>query len=97
MGYTALQEHMLRADSCARACMNRCLSQQSGASSGIWASATAHIPYDQVSEENDEPIFIDEAHRGSYCVVVDPLDGSSNIDCGVRCTILKSCAIPGPV
>lgn len=39
---------------------------------------------EQVSEENDDPIFIDEAHRGSYCVVFDPLDGSSNIDCGVR-------------
>ena len=38
----------------------------------------------QVSEENDDPIFIDEAHRGDYCVVFDPLDGSSNIDCGVR-------------
>ena len=41
--------------------------------------------HEQVSEENDDPIFIDEAHRGSYCVVFDPLDGSSNIDCGVRC------------
>jgi len=51
----------------------------------MWASASAHVPYDQVSEENDDPIFIDEAHRGSYCVVFDPLDGSSNIDCGVRC------------
>ncbi|KAK9829434.1 hypothetical protein WJX72_005853 [[Myrmecia] bisecta] len=36
-----------------------------------------------VSEENDDPIFIDEQHRGNYCVVFDPLDGSSNIDCGV--------------
>lgn len=36
-----------------------------------------------VSEENDDPIIIDEAHRGGYCVVFDPLDGSSNIDCGV--------------
>ena len=50
------------------------------------ASAKAYGPYAQVSEENDEPIFIDDAHRGSYCVVFDPLDGSSNIDCGVRCT-----------
>ena len=39
----------------------------------------------KVSEENDDPILIDEAHRGDYCVVFDPLDGSSNIDCGVRC------------
>lgn len=36
-----------------------------------------------VSEEEDEPIFIEPAHRGSYCVVFDPLDGSSNIECGV--------------
>jgi len=37
-----------------------------------------------VSEENDDPIFIDTAHRGRYCVVFDPLDGSSNIDAGVN-------------
>ena len=37
-----------------------------------------------VSEENEEPIFIDTAHRGRYCVVFDPLDGSSNIDAGVN-------------
>ncbi|KAI5481906.1 mitogen-activated protein kinase kinase kinase 13 [Pseudohyphozyma bogoriensis] len=37
-----------------------------------------------ISEENDDPIFIDTAHRGKYCVVFDPLDGSSNIDAGVN-------------
>jgi len=36
-----------------------------------------------VSEENDDPIIVEEAYRGEYCVVMDPLDGSSNIDCGV--------------
>lgn len=36
-----------------------------------------------VTEEEDEPIFIEEGQRGDYCVVFDPLDGSSNIDCGV--------------
>eukprot|EP00271_Cylindrocystis_brebissonii_P011463 TRINITY_DN291_c0_g1_i1.p1 TRINITY_DN291_c0_g1~~TRINITY_DN291_c0_g1_i1.p1 ORF type:complete len:316 (-),score=55.93 TRINITY_DN291_c0_g1_i1:1219-2166(-) len=36
-----------------------------------------------VSEEVDEPIFVEEKLRGRYCVVFDPLDGSSNIDCGV--------------
>eukprot|EP00850_Spirogloea_muscicola_P022215 SM000283S10687 [mRNA] locus=s283:9987:12933:+ [translate_table: standard] len=36
-----------------------------------------------VSEEIDEPIFVPAAKRGRYCVVFDPLDGSSNIDCGV--------------
>ncbi|KAI8611675.1 fructose-1,6-bisphosphatase class 1/Sedoheputulose-1,7-bisphosphatase [Chytriomyces sp. MP71] len=45
-----------------------------------------------VSEENEEvgfvfarferAIFVD-SERGHYCVVFDPLDGSSNIDCGV--------------
>jgi fructose-1,6-bisphosphatase I len=34
-----------------------------------------------VSEENDDPIKVDG--DGHYCVVFDPLDGSSNIDCGV--------------
>lgn len=28
-------------------------------------------------------MIIEEAYRGQYCVVMDPLDGSSNIDCGV--------------
>jgi hypothetical protein len=37
----------------------------------------------QVTEEEDEPIFIEEPFRGDYAVVFDPLDGSSNIDCGV--------------
>ncbi|KAJ3214890.1 Fructose-1,6-bisphosphatase [Dinochytrium kinnereticum] len=38
-----------------------------------------------VSEENDEAIFVktDEKSGANYCVVFDPLDGSSNIDCGV--------------
>ncbi|KAJ3030496.1 UNVERIFIED_CONTAM: hypothetical protein HDU68_008784 [Siphonaria sp. JEL0065] len=35
-----------------------------------------------VSEENDEAIFV-QSERGHYVVVFDPLDGSSNIDCGV--------------
>ncbi|ORX99988.1 inositol phosphatase [Basidiobolus meristosporus CBS 931.73] len=37
-----------------------------------------------VSEENEEAIFVQDKNlRGNYCVVFDPLDGSSNIDCGV--------------
>lgn len=36
-----------------------------------------------VSEEVDEPIFIEGEQSGKYCVVFDPLDGSSNIDCNV--------------
>ncbi|KAH8117596.1 inositol phosphatase [Phellopilus nigrolimitatus] len=37
-----------------------------------------------VSEELDDAIIIDERFRGRYCVVFDPLDGSSNIDAGVN-------------
>ncbi|KAJ3160009.1 hypothetical protein HDU86_001274 [Geranomyces michiganensis] len=36
-----------------------------------------------VSEEDDEAIFVEDSKRGHYCVCFDPLDGSSNIDCGV--------------
>jgi len=37
-----------------------------------------------VSEELEEAIVIDERYKGKYCVVFDPLDGSSNIDAGVN-------------
>ncbi|CAG8478765.1 3653_t:CDS:2 [Racocetra fulgida] len=37
-----------------------------------------------VSEENDEAIIVEEGLKGKYCVVFDPLDGSSNIDAGVN-------------
>ena len=45
-----------------------------------------------VSEEDDEAIFVGErqegqtfeSNKGKYCVVFDPLDGSSNIDAGVN-------------
>ena len=37
-----------------------------------------------VSEELDDAIIIDDTYRGKYCVVFDPLDGSSNIDAGVN-------------
>lgn len=36
-----------------------------------------------VSEEDEEATFVNPPLRGKYCVVFDPLDGSSNIDCGV--------------
>jgi hypothetical protein len=36
-----------------------------------------------VTEEEEDAIIIDQEHRGDYCVVFDPLDGSSNIECGV--------------
>ncbi|KAH9911067.1 fructose-1,6-bisphosphatase [Fomitopsis serialis] len=37
-----------------------------------------------VSEELEEAVIIEDKYRGSYCVVFDPLDGSSNIDAGVN-------------
>lgn len=37
-----------------------------------------------VSEELDEAIIIEDKFKGGYCVVFDPLDGSSNIDAGVN-------------
>ncbi|KAG6897575.1 hypothetical protein C0992_000163 [Termitomyces sp. T32_za158] len=37
-----------------------------------------------VSEELDDAIIIEDPHKGAYCVVFDPLDGSSNIDAGVN-------------
>ena len=36
-----------------------------------------------VSEELDDALVIEDALQGRYCVVTDPLDGSSNIDCNV--------------
>ncbi|CAG9460919.1 unnamed protein product [Pedinophyceae sp. YPF-701] len=35
------------------------------------------------SEEEDEPVFVEETTSGNYVVVFDPLDGSSNIDAGI--------------
>jgi len=37
-----------------------------------------------VSEELDDAIIVEPRLRGKYCVVFDPLDGSSNIDAGVN-------------
>ncbi|CAG8488312.1 7578_t:CDS:2 [Cetraspora pellucida] len=37
-----------------------------------------------VSEENEDVIIVEEGLKGKYCVVFDPLDGSSNIDAGVN-------------
>ena len=37
-----------------------------------------------VSEELEEAIVIEDKYKGKYCVVFDPLDGSSNIDAGVN-------------
>lgn len=34
------------------------------------------------SEEEEQPIAVEETTSGNYIVVFDPLDGSSNIDAG---------------
>ena len=36
--------------------------------------------YALVSEENENPIFVNKSHEGKYVIFFDPLDGSSNID-----------------
>jgi len=43
----------------------------------------SHVCAVLVSEENEEPIIVEPAMAGKYCVAFDPLDGSSNIDCNV--------------
>eukprot|EP00884_Botryococcus_braunii_P012283 jgi/Botrbrau1/21055/Bobra.0144s0055.2 len=35
------------------------------------------------SEEEDEPVAVEETFSGNYVVVFDPLDGSSNLDAGI--------------
>merc|ERR1711933_570537 len=35
------------------------------------------------SEEEDEPVMVEEAYSGRYVTVFDPLDGSSNIDAAI--------------
>ncbi|KAH9951902.1 fructose-1,6-bisphosphatase [Amylocystis lapponica] len=37
-----------------------------------------------VSEELENAVIIEDRYKGKYCVVFDPLDGSSNIDAGVN-------------
>lgn len=42
------------------------------------------------SEENEEPVMLRELGAGKYCVLFDPLDGSSNLDvCGGVGTIFS--------
>jgi fructose-1,6-bisphosphatase I len=42
------------------------------------------------SEENEEPVLLREVGAGKYCVLFDPLDGSSNLDvCGGVGTIFS--------
>uniref|UniRef100_A0A8R7TT39 Fructose-1-6-bisphosphatase class I N-terminal domain-containing protein n=1 Tax=Triticum urartu TaxID=4572 RepID=A0A8R7TT39_TRIUA len=36
-----------------------------------------------VSKEDEEASYLDRKLHGKYCVCFDPLDGSSNIDCGM--------------
>ena len=45
----------------------------------VSAEVEAHL-----AQEIDDPIIVEEKSRGRYCVVFDPLDGSSNIDAGVN-------------
>ncbi|ETW09948.1 hypothetical protein, variant [Aphanomyces invadans] len=36
-----------------------------------------------VSEENEEPIWVNTSSDTKFCIAFDPLDGSSNIDCNI--------------
>merc|ERR1712216_224944 len=49
----------------------------------VQALVESHTCAVLVSEEQEDPLIIPEAKRGSFCVAFDPLDGSSNIDCNV--------------
>ncbi|CAM9591586.1 unnamed protein product [Discosporangium mesarthrocarpum] len=49
----------------------------------IKALTNSHMCAVLVSEENEDPIIIEEEKSGPFCVAFDPLDGSSNIDCNV--------------
>src|SRR3984957_1888056 len=52
------------------------------------------------SEENEEPVILREDRQGvpRYCVLFDPLDGSSNLDiCGAVGTIFSILAYEGAV
>ncbi|CAJ0635435.1 9943_t:CDS:2 [Entrophospora sp. SA101] len=48
-----------------------------------------------VSEEDEQAIIVEEGLRGKYCVVFDPLDGSSNIDAGVNVGTIFDVLRPG--
>ena len=51
-----------------------------------------------VSEELEDAVIIEGRNKGKYCVVFDPLDGSSNIDAGVNIgTIFGIYALVGTV
>lgn len=53
-----------------------------------------------VSEELEDAIIVEDRLKGKYCVVFDPLDGSSNIDAGVNIGtifgIYRIVRTPGP-
>ena len=44
-----------------------------------------------VTEDLEDPLVIEEALQGVYCVATDPLDGSSNIDCNVSTGTILEC------
>ncbi|CAL0323343.1 unnamed protein product [Lupinus luteus] len=56
----------------------------------ICGVATDHIGCLLASEEVEEAIFVPPSQHGKYIVVLDPLDGFSNIDCGVSIGIVRN-------
>ncbi|PSC70876.1 Fructose-1,6-chloroplastic [Micractinium conductrix] len=48
------------------------------------------------SEEEDQPVAVEETFSGDYVVVFDPLDGSSNIDAGISVGSIFGIYEPSP-
>ncbi|KAL4448247.1 hypothetical protein ABPG75_005466 [Micractinium tetrahymenae] len=48
------------------------------------------------SEEEDQPVAVEETYSGDYVVVFDPLDGSSNIDAGISVGSIFGIYEPSP-
>ena len=48
------------------------------------------------SEEEDQPVAVEETFGGEYVVVFDPLDGSSNIDAGISVGSIFGIYSPSP-
>jgi fructose-1,6-bisphosphatase I len=48
------------------------------------------------SEEEDQPVAVEETFSGEYVVVFDPLDGSSNIDAGISVGSIFGVYEPSP-
>ncbi|KAK3426210.1 fructose-1,6-bisphosphatase, cytosolic isoform X2 [Eucalyptus grandis] len=76
--FTILLSHIVLGCKFVCSCVNK-----AGLAKLIGLAGETNVQSILVSEEDEEATFVESAKRGKYCVVFDPLDGSSNIDCGV--------------